>query len=438
MKAWTRNNGLASLHLTEDELTGTTGRVQATQLLQHSAWTPYLRGHEPYTRLIETITDYVAHPDAICQFAYDWRLPVATNGKLLAQRAREHLTAWRNHEMHNPAIARRGDQRPARLVFIAHSMGGLVTRCALDGTHNDDLAADTRTVITLGTPFYGAVKAAVILNTGHGAPVPLPHHKLKALCQTMPGLHDLLPTYRCLRTSDDVTHLDLSDIKSLGGNPDLAQSSLDFHRTQHDVHLPDHRTLVGTRQSTWQSLTLADGQVTPHWDGARSNTDGSLIRDRSGRILHFPIQGDGTVYRDSAAMGDKISTVPIQHGDLGRADASLDAVVDILLEDIHKGPPLGEPGCGIAVPDLVEAGQTWHAVAERVDSLQGLTCTVTDTEDEDNPQPARMAMRDGHPAAEITLTTPGLYRISLHSRDGYTTSQLVLVAEPGLETAEAE
>ncbi|MFD5520564.1 esterase/lipase family protein [Streptomyces sp. NPDC127066] len=438
VSAWMRRQGLQKLHLTEEELAGATGRIEATQLLRHSTWTPYLRGQEPYTQLTDTVLDYVADPAAVCEFPYDWRLPVATNGKLLAQRAREHLTTWRNHPRHHQALAHRADQRPARLVFIAHSMGGLVTRCALDGTHHDDLAADTRTVITLGTPFYGAVKAAAILNSGRGAPVPLPHRKLQALCHTMPGLHDLLPLYRCLRTGDDVVRLDTGSVTALGGQADLARNSFDFHSRQQKVLLPGHRALAGTRQSTWQSLTLDSGMVSPHEDGARHNRDGSLIRDRSGRLVYYSVQGDGTVYRDSAAQGEHLSTAPVQHGDLARADTSLNTVIDILLEDEPQGPPLGEPGCGILTPDLVESGQTWHAIAEHTDSLQGLTCTVTDTQDDRTAKPARMAMRDGRPAAEITITDAGLYRVSLSTRDGHTVSQLVLVAEPGLDAAEAD
>ncbi|MEU7428594.1 hypothetical protein [Streptomyces sp. NPDC040750] len=437
INAWTRPQGLKRLHLTEEELTGSTDRIEATQLLRHSAWTPYLRGQEPYTQLQEAVTGYVADPAAICEFAYDWRLPVATNGKLLAKRAREHLTAWRQHPKHHAAVQHRADQRPARLVFIAHSMGGLVTRSALDGSHHDDLAADTRTVITLGTPFYGSVKAAVILNTGRGAPVPLPHRKLQKLCHTMPGLYDLLPLYRCLRQDNDVTRIDAGLVKDLGGNPELARNSFDFHNSQHSVALPDHRSLVGTRQATWQSLTLTNGKVETHFDGARHNSDGSLIRDRAGRITYFSVQGDGTVYRDSAARSTHLSTVPIQHGDLARAEASLDAVIDILLEDEPQGPPLGEPGCGISTPDLVETGQTWQAVAEHVDSVHGLTCTITDTTDNQS-RPVRVAMQDGYPAAMITSQVPGLYRVAFHTRDGHTVSQLVLVAEPGLEKEEVD
>ncbi|MFI6876011.1 esterase/lipase family protein [Streptomyces sp. NPDC050400] len=437
LRAWTRRDGLADLRLTDDELAGKTGRVTATQLLRHGTWTPYLRGQEPYTDLVDTVLEHVADPAAILPFPYDWRLPVATNGKLLAERARAHLTAWREHPAHRAALAHRADQRPARLVFIAHSMGGLVTRSALDGTHSDDLAADTRTVVTLGTPFHGSVKATVILNSGRGAPVPLPHAKLRALCATMPGLHDLLPLYRCLRDADDVRRLSPGDITALGGHPDLARDSLAFHDSQRHVRLPDHRTIVGARQPTWQSLSLTDGQVTPYGAGPRPNSDGTLIRDAAGRVRHFATHGDGTVYRDAAALAGHVSTVPVQHGDLARADSALDAVADILLEDLPLGIPLGEPGCGLDVPDLAEAGVPWQVTAEHIDSLQGLTCTVTDTAT-GTERPVRLGMRDGRPTAEVTAATPGLYRAELHTYDRYTVSQLVLVAEPGTPVEEAD
>ncbi|WP_343244941.1 hypothetical protein [Streptomyces sp. SID14478] len=439
LRAWTRKDGLARLHMTDDELAGKTGRVTATRLLRHGTWTPYLRGQEPYTDLLETVRDYVADPAAICAFPYDWRLPVAVNGRLLAERAREHLTAWRRHPAHHAALAHRADQRPAELVFVAHSMGGLVTRSALDGTHFDDLAADTRTVITLGTPFHGSVKAAVILNSGRGAPVPLPHARLRALCATMPGLHDLLPQYRCVReTGDtDVRRLQVSDVTALGGHPDLARATLDFHAGQRHVPLPDHRTVVGTRQPTWQSLELTNGQIIPHEDGPRPNSDGTLVRDRHERVQYFTVNGDGTVYRDAAALSGHVSTVPLQHGDLARADSALDTVTDILLEDLPQGIPLGEPGCGLTVPDLAEAGAEWPAVAEHTDSVQGLTCTLTNTETGER-RPAALQMRDGRPTATLSAHSPGLYRVELHTYDRYTISQLVLVTEPGAGLTETD
>ncbi|MFD8884654.1 hypothetical protein ACFV0H_19325 [Streptomyces erythrochromogenes] len=57
-----------------------------------------------------------------------------------------------------------GDRQP-RLLFAAHSMGGLVVRAALE--QDPELAADTRAVITVGTPFLGSAKAVLPLNLLH-------------------------------------------------------------------------------------------------------------------------------------------------------------------------------------------------------------------------------------------------------------------------------
>ena len=66
-------------------------------------------------------------------------------------------------------------------------------------------SSQVRTTITLGTPYYGSVKAAAILNTGRSAP--LPSRRLRALARTLPGVHDLLPSYRCIDDGDAVRRL---------------------------------------------------------------------------------------------------------------------------------------------------------------------------------------------------------------------------------------
>ncbi|MFD7628050.1 esterase/lipase family protein [Streptomyces sp. NPDC059851] len=438
LKAWTTPSGLKSLAMTEDELAGKTGRIKATGLLKHSAWTPYLAGSEPYTDLVETVRSSVADPAAVWEFAYDWRLPVAANGRLLADAARRHLTEWRRHPAHARARRHRADQREGRLVFVAHSMGGLVTRAALDPAHDSDLHTDTRGVITLGTPFQGSVKAAVILGTGRGAPVPLPHRKLRSICATMPGLHDLLPQYRSLRAGGDVRHLTPSDIAAIGGSAELARDAARFHHGQRNISLPDHRSVVGVNQPTWQNLTVTDGRVEAHYDGARSNSDGTLIRDRHDRLRYFRVHGDGTVYKESAVLTTAVTHLPLQHGDVAKARTALDAVTEILREDIHGGPPQGEAGCGLTAPDFVEAGQTWKIQLSDVDSLSGLTCRITDL---DNPGPApqlALTWEDGIATAKAAVPAPGLYRIEVHTADGFGITQLVMAAEPGQPLAEAE
>ncbi|MFC8225526.1 hypothetical protein [Streptomyces sp. NPDC057287] len=437
IKAWTHPKGLQELHLTEDELEGRTGRIRATGLLTSTAWTPYLRGHEPYTALIERVRKCVAHEAAILPFAYDWRLPVATNARVLADAARRHLSAWRSHEAHDRARRHRVDERPGRLVFVAHSMGGLVTRAALDDGYDSDLGTDTRGVITLGTPFSGAVEAAVILNTGRGTPVPLPRRKLRSLCATMPGLHDLLPRYRSVREKDDVRHLTPGDVAAIGGSAELAALARDFHAGQHRVELPDHRSVVGINQPTSQSLTIRDGQVEAFPDGVRQNGDGTFVRDRYDRLRYFTVQGDGTVYKESAEITAAATTLPVQHGSLAVEDTALDAVEEILSRDAHLGPPQGQFGCGLTVPDIAEAGSAWTLSLSGVDSLAGLTCRIQDVEDPGTGQELRPGWMDGGIGVRVTVGTPGLHRVEARTRDGFRITQVVLVTDPALRPEEA-
>ncbi|MFE2151380.1 esterase/lipase family protein [Streptomyces lavendulae] len=439
LKAWTTPSGLKSLAMTEDELAGKTGRIEATGLLKRSAWTPYLAGSEPYTDLVDTVLTSVADPAAVLEFAYDWRLPVAANGRLLADAARRHLTDWRRHPAHDQARRHRADQREGRLVFVAHSMGGLVTRAALDPGYDGDLHADTRGVITLGTPFQGSVKAAVILATGRGTPVPLPHRKLREVCATMPGLHDLLPQYRSLRAAGDVRHLTPGDITAIGGDAELARNAAVFHHGQKKIGLPGHRSVVGVNQPTWQNLTITDGTVEAHYEGARQNSDGTFIRDRNNHVRYFRVNGDGTVYKESAVLTDIVTHLPLQHGDVAKAPTALDAITEILRDDINPGPPQGEAGCGLSAPDLVEAGRTWKVRLSDVDSLSGLTCRLTDLADPTLPAaPLPTTWEDGLATATASTPAPGLYRIEVRTPDGFDITQLVLSTEPDQPSAESE
>ncbi|WP_254401551.1 triacylglycerol lipase [Streptomyces sp. AC555_RSS877] len=430
MKAWTRPGGLAALHMTDAELEGNTGRIQPVQLLRHSAWTPYLKGCEPYTDLIAAAHACVAHPDAVLEFPYDWRLPIASNGRLLAAAARRHLTAWLNHPAHAQARRARVDERPGRLVFVAHSMGGLVTQAALDPLHDSELAGDTRAVITLGTPFHGAVKAAAILNTGRKTPVPLPHKQLRELCSTMPGLHDLLPQYVCVLNDNDARRLTPSDVEHLGGHRELARLAADFAAKRTAIELPGHRAVAGTGQITAQSLTLRDGVMQTHCHTVRRNSDHTFIRDSDNNLKLFDVQGDGTVHKESAAIGGAVSTLPLQHGAVAADRFALRAVQELLRDDIHLGPPMGGPGCGLDIPDLVSPGQSWDLVITGVHSPAGISCHITATDGSTAaPLGPRLRLTGRHLTATATLPAPGLYRVTVTTPDRRQVSQLILAAD---------
>ncbi|WP_405959048.1 hypothetical protein OG239_05205 [Streptomyces sp. NBC_00868] len=93
---------------------------------------------------------------------------------------------------------------------------------------------------------------------------------------------------------------------------------------------------------------------------ARQNSDGTFILDRYDRVRHFQVHGDGTVYKESAILTDIITHLPLQHGDVAKAQTALEAVTEIVRDDINPGLPQGEAGCGLSAPDLVQAVRPWQ------------------------------------------------------------------------------
>ena len=255
--AWTSGQSLRALQVTDAERDGRVGRVRARRALRVPAFAPVLRGIEPYSALLAGALQFVADPDAVREFPYDWRLSVEHNAAELARVADEHLTAWRAHPK---------GSREAGLVLVAHSMGGLVARYFTNVLGG---GRDVRATVTLGTPFYGSANAVVLLSTGRGARLPLPRRRLRRLAKTMPGLYDLLPSYRCVEegpsarrlTAGDVAGL-AGDVAGLGGVRELAAQAFARRDRLRRWRSP-RRLLAGQRRRPAGRLDRL-GQVDPH------------------------------------------------------------------------------------------------------------------------------------------------------------------------------
>ncbi|WP_331740402.1 hypothetical protein OG613_46135 (plasmid) [Streptomyces sp. NBC_00015] len=431
VRAWARERGLEGLHLTPREQEGQYGRVKPMGLLKVPVWAPLLKGIEPYSQLVSTVRAHVPSDSAVLCFPYDWRLSVAVNGSLLAAAARKHLQQWRSQKAYQNARKQATDGREGRLVFVAHSMGGLVTHAALTMGYDNDLAADTRGVLTLGTPFKGAVMAASMLNGLSGTPIPLPRAKLKALAHTMPGVHDLLPRFPCVEDGTDVRPLTPQDVEALGGNRQFAQDSLDFFRRQGDFSLPAHRAVVGVDQDTVQSLTLESGLVTASEYCFRYHSDGELMRDENGIPHRWNVTGDGTVHEESATFTQSFTPLGLQHGSLAKAKPAMTAVKRFLLSGPHLGPEQAGENLGLTVPDCVEPGQIWEISISGSDNPADVDCVVESIEDSEGAFERSVSLRSvggeqlvGHPS----VPREGLFRVTVEAAGNPILTQLVLAA----------
>ena len=426
-KAWLRNKPWRDLEVTDDERSGRTDRVVADQLLRFGAFSPVLGGFAPYTSMSERLVRMLADPSALLEFPYDWRLPTTHNASLLADAVHRHLAAWRLHPAAIEAANRRPNGRRPQVVLIAHSMGGLVCRdmFAIPGA-----ADDVRAVLTLGTPFRGAAKAAVTLATGEGAPFPLPRKRLRRMARTLPGLYDLLPVYRSVAEGTTVRRLTSADVAAIGANPELGEESRRRHTASAAITMRAHQTYVGGWQPTPSTLRIAAGELESFDHSYEVNADGTVVSDASGRPVEVERYGDGTVPLNSAlpATGRAV-TISQQHGSLAQVEEALSQASAILLEATSEPVFLGDTQLGLEVPDLLPLDG--RAVRGRLTGHHAESAIVM-VYDEQNilvDQPI-VTLGDGQWSIDFTPSHAGVYRIEALAGGGGGVSQWVSVQDP--------
>lgn len=421
-------------------------RIHATGLLAKPWWLPVFQGLAPYGKAVEALEEVTLAPEAVAPFPYDWRLAVSYNGALLARAARAHLERWRGRVAAVPGWRAAGGVRP-RLVFVAHSMGGLVVRAALE--QDPELAADTRAVVTVGTPFLGSVKSVLALNLlhVHAKPERLVR-RVQAMAATLPGVHDLLPGYRCLDRGLDVERLTAGDVARFGGDPHLAARSLGEHARHRGsgIVLPGHRAVAGEAQPTVQTLEEQRSNlavVIGRQHAFDVGDDGELVRDpATGIPARYDAAGDSTVHMPSARSGtDAVHYVFGQHGTLMRHDEVLRQIRRIALErpqgtDLGDGPG-ARPGNGPGLETPQLGGMLGRPLTLTVTGLESpagmrLSVRSATTGRPCHPLTLRRDLdrTDGALSAYFTADAPDLYQVTLNTGRHVPVTQLILVTPP--------
>ncbi|MBI0295353.1 hypothetical protein JBE04_13000 [Streptomyces sp. PRKS01-29] len=415
---------LRDLAVTEAEREGRTGRVEVTGLLESAEWMPGLGSAHPYTSLVSEMRSSVVHKDALLAFPYDWRLSVEYNGALLAKAVRRRLEAWRAHPAHRQYLHDNPEAGPARLVVVAHSMGGLLIREVLhrDPTIRDDI----RAVMTVGTPFHGSVKAVLMLNSGKGLPLPVPPAVLREVAPTMPGLYDLLPAYRACEEDGDMRVPDIEDIVSLGGRRELAKTTLDWRTSRSGTTLPEHITVVGLGQRTWTSYRLDGGTAVFARYLFKRYNDGRLLLGREGRAQQDPRTGDGTVYEHAAQLPGTVRPVHFyhEHGHLIRSRSVLDMASGLMHGLRHpeeRGAMLGdESAFALHAPEWAGLHEPFTIEVGGVGRGADLECTVREVsrlDEELNPVLRPAPGRPGVLEAACQPDRPGMYEVEVVGGD---------------------
>jgi Lecithin:cholesterol acyltransferase len=217
--------------------------------------------------------------DSYFEFPYDWRRDNRVAAHQLAASCRQWLAA------------RRQQYPDARLVLVAHSMGGLVSRYYLEVLGG---WRDTQSLITFGTPYRGSLKALDFVANGVKFFGLVDLTDLACSCRSV---HQLLPIYRCVDNSgSDLARLTEVPEVLPRLSPDQVQAARGFHKEIENAvarHREDEeyvergyrvRPVIGIGQPTFQSAVWGGGQLT-------------VIRTYKGEDLG----GDGTVPRVSAS-----------------------------------------------------------------------------------------------------------------------------------------
>jgi pimeloyl-ACP methyl ester carboxylesterase len=263
-----------------------------------------------YTKVTDTIFAQfdVERELNFFSFPYDWRL----DNRIAANELLKRSTDWLSKRR-----ATAGSE--AKLIIVAHSMGGLVARYFLEVLEG---WKDTAALITFGTPFFGSLKAIEALLVGLRKGL-ISLTTLTNVVRKLPALYQLLPAYPCIDTGgpelkrfSDLTHPSFVDAN-------LVADAQRFHqeiRDAVDLHLKDsayleHRyrmsPIVGIDQKTFQFARIANGEATLLT--AYQNED---------------YGGDGTVPRVSATPlehrgKDKEMFANSKHGSIQNEDAVL-------------------------------------------------------------------------------------------------------------------
>ncbi len=302
-------------------------------------------------------TDEASESPNLVVFPYDWRLSNRFNARHLKTVVERELLRWRESSP---------DNRDARVIFVCHSMGGLIARwyIAVEGG-----AEVTNKLITFGTPYRGSLKAVATLADG---PVPWLAKvgvDLHSAVLSLPSAHQLLPSYACVEHDGELHHIEGLKI------PGVPTAAIDdavafYHRLEtaelQTANAPTRHAIIGTKQPTATSLAIAHGQLIVH------NTLNGV--DHS---------GDGTVPAASIPRGvqlddNTLRRVAEKHGSLQTNRAALDEMEAILTSRPVTFKASDDADISVAAPEIVSTREPVTIGISCAHTPQAVVVSVTD------------------------------------------------------------
>ncbi len=237
--------------------------VTATRLVQDLHILPGLWKIDGYTALVSRLKSSLEIEAGrnLFEFAYDWRRDNRVAARKLARAAKGWLDQWRQAS----------GASDAKLVLVAHSMGGLVSQYFLEVMGG---WKDTRALVTFGTPYGGSLNALGYLANGFSEGVGPLKVDLSSTLASFTAVYQLLPAFECIDRGDGKLER-IGEIDDVNGvDPARAKAALAFYREIKDAREANAKDaayqaggyeiypIVGLAQPTFQSATLSAGKLT--------------------------------------------------------------------------------------------------------------------------------------------------------------------------------
>lgn len=385
--------------------------VTATSLLPDTHLVPYFWKVDGYSFVAQTLQSSLNLNGGqnYFEFPYDWR----RDNRVAARRLRELSKKWLDAQ-------RRAGAKNPKLILIAHSMGGLVSRYFLEVLEG---WRDTRMLITFATPFRGSVNALNFVSNGLVKRVgPLKLLDLSDMLRSFPSVYQLLPTYACYDPNGDghylhldkatgIPNLDAERVAGAFAFHDEINKAVEANMNDDEYRDKGYRTfpIVGTFQPTFQSAV---------WNGEAVEALQEFYGKDDG--------GDGTVPRGSATpleMTDHRGAVfaAEQHASLQNLQSVLTHVQGLISDldfrsDRYKALP---SAIGLEVDDAFETVEPIQ-VRARAENISGdLFSKITDVQTGASLADGKLTKGVSQwRTAEFPPLPEGTYRVTVRDEGG--------------------
>lgn len=394
--------------------------IEATGLIPNPELIPGLWKQAGYSRLSNDLVRSLNLEKGknFFEFAYDWRRDNRVSARRLARLAHDWLARWREAS---------GDD-DAKLVLIAHSMGGLVARYFIECLEG---WRDTRALVSFGTPYRGSGNAAEFLSNGFKWTAgPFEAFDGTDALRSFQSVYQLLPIYPFIEIAGNKLSR-VTDVVIPNVDRSRASAAAAFHaevreavaanlrKDLYRVRGPKVRPVVGIEQPTIQSAKLGSRlEAVYSYEGENLMGDGTVPR-----VSAIPIEAD-----DDGAM-----YVATTHSALQSVDGALAHLRGVITGkridlDKYRRRDNDAGAITLRLADVYNAKEPVRIEAATSSYVQSLVATVERIDVAAEVwTPILTKQQDGY-RTELELP-PGLFRASV-SRNGFqTVSDIFLVGD---------